>query len=124
MSDALPPVTPPDCLTEPQLALLRKLAAKVVERRLSAPAILFLESYRPMNFVGSQVMLVLKPVIDIFFTLPEWDELRKIMERRESIGLFLDMIDDEESRYLLTREAEKKAEKERKREMQAKKQKK
>jgi len=103
-----PPATPPsDQLTPEQIALLRKMAIKIAERRMTAPAILFLESFRPMNYIGSQLMLVLQPMLNIFFTLPEWDELRRILERRESIGLFMEMLDEEEGNFLLRLEQEK-----------------
>ena len=36
--------------------LLERLAGWIVERRMTAPAIIFLESHRPMSFVGSQFM--------------------------------------------------------------------
>jgi len=115
-----PPPTPKgEVLTEEEAALLRKMARKIVERRMTAPALLFLESYRPLNYIGSQLMLVLAPLLNIFFTLPEWDKLRIIMERRESVGLFLDMLDDEEGEYLLARHEEKEREKREKAEKKA-----
>ena len=38
-----------------QRELLEKVAMQVVKRRLTVPAILFLEMYKPLNFLGSQV---------------------------------------------------------------------
>jgi len=63
---------------------------------MSTPAILFLESVRPLNYVGSQVMVFFAPVVRGFFGLPEWDEIRQALERRESIGWFLDKIEEKE----------------------------
>ena len=39
-------------LTEHEAQIMHRLAAKVVEWRMTVPAILFLESVRPLNFIG------------------------------------------------------------------------
>lgn len=88
-------------LTQHQADLLEKLAVKLVQLRMTTPAILFLESVRPMNYVGSQIMVFLAPLVRTFFGLPEWDELRKILEHRESVGYFLDLIEEKEAELLL-----------------------
>jgi len=96
--------TPPgfaEQLTERQCELLDKLAERVVRLRMTTPAIMFLESVRPMNYVGSQVMVFFAPLVRGFFGLPEWDEVRLILERRESIGYFCDLIEKREGDVLL-----------------------
>lgn len=101
-----------DELTDRQKELLDKMADKIVRLHMSVPAILFLESVRPMNYVGSQVMVFFQPLVRVFFGLPEWDELRLILERRESITYFLDLIERKEGDVLLEQEkqrAERKA---------------
>ncbi len=89
-----------DELTDSQRKLLDKLADRVVKLRMTVPAILFLESVRPMNYIGSQVMVFFAPVVRGFFGLPEWDELRLVLERRESIAYFLDLIERREGDVL------------------------
>ncbi len=74
-------------------ALLRKLADFVVGRNMSLPAIMFLESVRPLNFVGSQAMVFLKPIISRFFTNAEYDKLATILERREVIDFLINEIE-------------------------------
>lgn len=98
-----------ETLTDDDRKLLIKLADKIVRLRMTMPAILFLESVRPMNYVGSQVMVFFTPLIRVFFELPEWDQLRQILERRQSVAHFLDLLDDYESKYL-TEEQKRKAE--------------
>ena len=89
-----------DELTERQRELLDKLAEKVVRLRMTVPAIMFLESVRPMNYVGSQVMVFFAPLVRGFFGLPEWDEIRLVLEHRESIGYFIDLIEQKEGDVL------------------------
>ena len=75
------------------IALIRKIADYVVRRNMSVPAIMFLESVRPLNYVGSQVMVFFKPILSRFFTRDEYDKLAIILERREVIDLLIKEIE-------------------------------
>ena len=86
-------VTDGDTLENCDTALIRKLADFVVRRNMSVPAIMFLESVRPLNFVGSQAMVFFKPIISRFFTSAEYDKLATILERREVIDLLIKEIE-------------------------------
>jgi hypothetical protein len=73
-----------------EIQLLDKLADGLTKRRLTAPALFFLESMKPFNFVASQAMIFFRPVIDTIFPNPvTYDRVRKILERRGSIELLL-----------------------------------
>ncbi|MBT6561690.1 MAG: hypothetical protein HON76_04090 [Candidatus Scalindua sp.] len=76
-------------LEDCDIAVISKLADIVVRRNMSVPAIMFLESVRPLNFVGSQAMVFFKPVISRFFTSVEYDKLATILEKREVIDLLI-----------------------------------
>jgi len=41
------------------------VAAKVMRMGMAVPAIAFLESMRPLNFIGSQVLLFFRPILDL-----------------------------------------------------------
>ncbi len=105
-----------DELTERQKELIGKLADWTVRKRMTAPAILFLESIRPLNYVGSQVMVFFAPVVNAVFNLPEWDELRAVLERRESVAYILDLIEEKEADFLTEESIRKKEAKARKKE--------
>lgn len=76
------------------MALISKLADFVVKRNMSVPAIMFLESVRPLNYVGSQTMVFFKPILSRFFTRDEYDKLATILENREVIDLLIKEIDE------------------------------
>lgn len=78
-----------DCDT----ALIEKLAEFVVRRNMAVPAIMFLDSVRPLNFVGSQAMVFFKPILSRFFTRDEYDKLATILEKREVIDLLIREIE-------------------------------
>jgi hypothetical protein len=83
------------------------MADRIVQLRMTTPAILFLESVRPLNYVGSQVMVFFAPLVRGFFGLPEWDEIRLVLEHRESIGCFLDLIEEREGVFMIAEDKRK-----------------
>jgi len=94
-------------LTDHQRELLSRMADRIVQLRMTTPAILFLESVRPLNYVGSQVMVFFAPLVRGFFGLPEWDEIGLVLERRESIGYFLDLIEEREGVFMIAEDKRK-----------------
>lgn len=86
-------VAPPQPILTPQeSALLEKIARLVVHRRLESPAVLFLESLGPFNFLGSQVVHGLRPFLDVVCETPEVEQLAVILERRDSIDHLVRLI--------------------------------
>ena len=70
---------------EKDQALFDRLADFVIRRKMTAPAILFLESTKPLNFIGSQFLVVMGPLIKIFFNIAEYDRIVELMEKRENV---------------------------------------
>jgi len=79
-------------------ALLDRLAEAVVRRRMSVPAILFLESSKPLNFVGAQALGTFEPLLRSLFPWPDLEKLRLALERRETVELLIRRIEDAEAR--------------------------
>ncbi|MBS1257518.1 MAG: hypothetical protein MAG551_00562 [Candidatus Scalindua arabica] len=73
--------------------LIRKLADYVVKRDMSVPAVMLLESVRPLNFVGSQSMVFFKPILSRFFSRYEYDRISNILEKREVVDLLINEIE-------------------------------
>ena len=46
---------------------VQKIADKIVDLKLTVPAILLLEAHKPLAFLGSQLLLVAQPTFDLFF---------------------------------------------------------
>ena len=74
-------------------ALLDRLAAWVSARRLETPAVLFLESVRPMSFVGAQAMYFLEPFARAVFNASEYERLARLLERRSNLELLVRAIE-------------------------------
>jgi len=84
-------------LDDAERALLDKLAREVVRRGLTAPAILFLASMGPLNFVASQAMLFFAPMVGVLFERKDYDVMQRLLERRESIEHILSRIESEDA---------------------------
>lgn len=80
-------------LTEADYDLLDKLARGIVVRGMATPALLFLRSVRPLNSLGSQALVFLRPFLTPLLRETDYDRMAAILERRESIGALVGAIE-------------------------------
>jgi hypothetical protein len=78
-----------------ELALLEKVAGVVVRRGMGAPALLFLESVEPFNFLGSQSVHGLKPFLELVCDATELERLAVVLERRDSVDRLITLIQEQ-----------------------------
>jgi len=76
---------------------LDRLAEKIIERRLSAPAILFLESSKPLSFLGNQAMVFFQPIVQTIFNFKTYDDIMDLLEDRDNIEYLLKKIEELEA---------------------------
>ena len=62
--------------------------------RLTVPAIVALESIKPLSVVGSQFMHILSPSIGAFLSPHAWNEMAKLLEEREGIDYVISRIEE------------------------------
>ena len=82
-----------DEISEEDIAVLDKVASFVVRRRLTAPAILLLESTEPLNFVGSSLMSFFRPILAVGFKMNEYERFERLLEKRCMLGLLVERIE-------------------------------
>jgi hypothetical protein len=82
-----------DVLSAEDLTLIQKVADAVVRRRMSAPAVLFLESIKPLNYVASQVATFFQPFLTTCFNRADCERVSRLLERREAIELLIAAIE-------------------------------
>ena len=92
-----------------------RLAEKIVERRLAAPAILFLESVKSISFLGNQALVFFQPIVQSIFEFKHYDEIAEILEDRENLERLLTKIETLEAASQERARAERKRRKEAKR---------
>ncbi|MBX9659267.1 MAG: hypothetical protein K2X00_11920 [Nitrospiraceae bacterium] len=82
-----------DTFTIEDLALLQRIADAVVQRRMAAPAVVFLESLGPMNFLGSQALHFFAPIIELAFSAQEVSQVAALLERRDTTVRLIALIE-------------------------------
>ena len=75
------------------LALLDRVADAVVKRGMAAPATVFLESIGPMNFLGSQALHFLTPILDLACNSSEIEQVAHLLERRDTVPRLIALIE-------------------------------
>jgi hypothetical protein len=77
-------------LTDAERTMLDELAVGISKRRLTAAALFFLESHRPLQFVASQVMVFFQPLVQIVWRDPRrWEGIQSVLAKRGSVELLL-----------------------------------
>jgi len=84
-------------LTPRQGEILDRLSAKVVEWDMAVPAMLFLETVKPLNYVGSQALVFFGPIAKTLFAVEDYEELVALMEERSSVEALLTRIEEKQA---------------------------
>jgi hypothetical protein len=71
--------------TPEQDAIVDKVVALIHRFGLVTPAIVALESVRPLNFIGSQFMHVTSPIAALVLVRGQWDVIAGMLEDRRSV---------------------------------------
>ena len=80
-------------LSPEDVALLERVAATVVERGMATPAILFLESVGPMNFLGSQALHFFTPILEVIIPQRDVERVAQLLERRDTLSRLTVLIE-------------------------------
>jgi hypothetical protein len=91
--EGIPPIPSERGLSPEDERLLDRIAERVVAMSMTVPAILFLESVKPLSFVGSQALYFFEPMVRTFFTVPEYERFAALLERRDSLEALLVRIE-------------------------------
>lgn len=81
-------------LTESQRATIDLLCRHVVARELTTPALLFLETVRPLNYVTAQTLQFFAPFLSSAGNSHVAAELTEFLERRGSIDVLCRRIEE------------------------------
>lgn len=73
--------------------IIESIAQDVVRRRLETPAILFLESHKPLSFVASQALVVGTPMLGSLFGVDKIRQYSGLLQSRDNIEKLLQRIE-------------------------------
>ena len=92
--------------------LLDAVAHRVVRMRMSVPAVFFLESIKPMSYVGSQALVFFEPFVQTLFTVRSYQRFAALLEDRENLERLIQRIEAIDNEVSRKERAEKKARRE------------
>lgn len=78
---------------EEEDALIEKAACEIERRKLTAPALMFLESHKPLAFLTSQSAITFAPFITPFLGFDFVNDYSRLFAKRENVDKLLDRIE-------------------------------
>lgn len=75
--------------------LAKRIAHKIVERDLAVPAIIFLESIKPVSFLGSQMLVFANPIVSLLVQSGDYYRFVRMIEDRENVEKLTVAIEEE-----------------------------
>jgi hypothetical protein len=79
--------------------LIHKVAERIVRMRMTVPAIFFLESSKPLAFLGSQLLIFLEPFVQTLFNFRQYQRFAFLMEDRNNWEKLIRRVEDLEAEY-------------------------
>jgi len=80
-------------LNKEDLEFLDKIIDKIKRRKMSVPAAFFFHMLTPLNFITSQTLVVLEPLLGPFFKDEDYQRVIKILSNREGLKIFVDKLE-------------------------------
>ena len=74
--------------------MIDRIAKYLVQRKMAAPAIITIESLRPLSRIGSQVLYFLAPFDEIIFNAEEYQKFALLLEDQQNIKNLVNRIDE------------------------------
>ena len=84
--------------TEADNLFIEKFASDISKRKLTVPAVLFLETFKPLNYIGNQAMVFFRPFVSIIFPVLKYDKVAEILGKRDSICKLIEILDSKRKR--------------------------
>jgi hypothetical protein len=84
--------------TEREKQVVDRVCEETVRRGLATPALVFLEIFRPLNYVGSQALHFFRPIVTVILDGDGYQRFAEFLERRGSIDYLRERIENLEDR--------------------------
>lgn len=78
--------------------ILEAVATRIVRMGLSAPAIFFFESSKPLAYVGSQALIFFEPFVKTFLNVAHYQRFARLLEDRENVERLILRVEDLDER--------------------------
>lgn len=74
---------------------MAKIAKEIVQRQLTVPAIIFLETIKPLSFLGNQLLIFANPVVSLIVQTGNYYKFVRMLEDRDNIEKLTIAIEQE-----------------------------
>ena len=78
---------------EERNALVDSVARRIVDRRLETPAVLLLETHKPLSFVASQAVLVAMPFLGPVIGAQTMADFSRLLADRTNVEVLIERIE-------------------------------
>ena len=85
--------------TEAQKTVVDRVCAEITRRHLTTPALIFLETFRPFNYLGPQALHFFHPFAASILNGYGYRHFAEFLERRGSVDYFCRRIEAMEAEY-------------------------
>ena len=82
------------CPNDREGKLIDKISTIIVNKNLSIPAIVVLETLTAFNYVGSQAMRFFEPIVSTFISKSSYIDFVGIIEKRGGISFIIKKIEE------------------------------
>ena len=86
-------ILPDEIDEEERDRIIEKAAQEIVKRGLTAPALLFIEMAKPINFLGSQLLVAVDPFVSSILSSGDYRKFSILMEDDENMERLLQAIE-------------------------------
>lgn len=83
--------------SDAQRAVVDRVCTEVVRRHLTTPALVFLEMFRPMNYIGAQAMHFFGPIVTAVLRGDGYRHFTEFLERRGSVDTLCRRLEEIEA---------------------------
>lgn len=90
-------------------ALLDRVAARVVELHMEVPAILALETAKPLTVIASQTLIFFEPMVQSLFRFSDYRRFAALVERRDVMEALIRRIESAADEVRVKRAAARRA---------------
>jgi len=80
--------------TAVQRRVVERVCVEIVKRRLTTPALIFLETSRPLNYLGAQALHFLRPIATVILDGEGYGCFTEFLEQRGSVDYFCNRIQE------------------------------
>jgi hypothetical protein len=74
---------------------MKKIAKEIVQRQLTVPAIIFLETVKPLSFLGNQLLIFANPIVSLVVRTGNYYKFVRMIEDRENVEKLTVVIEEE-----------------------------